>query len=113
VASGPHIEGQCSQGDAEEQVNVNASTTGSCKCVVFVVYLGGAIREKQWAQFLEEPNHKEMMWGCWDIFSSLTRVKIGVSMAEDAVNVAIKSGSLQPTNGCITRILFVSLSSFE
>ncbi|CAM6015912.1 unnamed protein product [Sphagnum balticum] len=25
------------------------------------------------------------------------------SMAEDAVNVAIKSGSLQPTNGCITR----------
>lgn len=29
--------GQCSQGDAEEQVNVNASATGSCKCVVFVV----------------------------------------------------------------------------
>ncbi|CAM6061493.1 unnamed protein product [Sphagnum tenellum] len=28
------------------------------------------------------------------------------SMAEDAINVAIKSGSLQPTNGCITRILF-------
>jgi hypothetical protein len=53
------------------------------------------------------------MCGCQDTFSSLTSVKICVSMAEDAVNVAIKSGSLQSTNGCITQVLFVSLSSLE